>query len=163
MAAIFALSSLTAPEIERATTPVRNAGMSFLVRQGTTHAVEFGVMAVLAFRLFRTYTGRAALLWVCVLAVTVGYAATDEFHQGFVPGRVPSWRDIGFDSLGAVIGLFIAQLAAWTLPRSFASVQRSRGRRPAHPSSSGVSRTSKGRGARRRPAKRGETSPRPRR
>jgi VanZ family protein len=36
------------------------------------------------------------------------YAATDEFHQSFVPGRHPSVIDVlVFDNLGAVIVLWI--------------------------------------------------------
>lgn len=49
---------------------------------------------------------------VCLCAVaafvfSVLYAATDEFHQRFVPGRGPSVRDVLFDALGAAIGIFI--------------------------------------------------------
>jgi hypothetical protein len=35
------------------------------------------------------------------------YAATDEFHQSFTPGRNPSPGDVGIDALGAVIGTLI--------------------------------------------------------
>jgi len=35
------------------------------------------------------------------------YAATDEFHQSFTPGRSPSLADVGIDALGAVIGALI--------------------------------------------------------
>lgn len=39
------------------------------------------------------------------------YAASDEIHQSFVPRRSPSFKDFGFDALGAVAGLaFIAIL-----------------------------------------------------
>ena len=118
MSAIFVLSSLTPTEIERASASVRDAGLSFLARQVTAHTVEFGVMAVLAFRLFRTYTGRTALVWVWVLAFTVGYAATDELHQAFVPGRVPSWTDVAYDSIGAALGVIAAELVVWGRRRS---------------------------------------------
>jgi|WetSurMetagenome_2_1015567.scaffolds.fasta_scaffold15055_4 VanZ family protein len=35
------------------------------------------------------------------------YAATDEFHQSFTPGRSPSLQDVGIDALGAFIGLTV--------------------------------------------------------
>lgn len=41
---------------------------------------------------------------ICVL-----YAASDEFHQSFVPGRGPSIGDVGIDSAGATVGIFLYQ------------------------------------------------------
>ena len=38
-------------------------------------------------------------------ALTVLYAASDEFHQGFVAGRHPSAVDVGIDATGALIAL----------------------------------------------------------
>jgi VanZ family protein len=36
------------------------------------------------------------------------YAATDEFHQSFVPGRKPwIWDVVVFDNLGALIALWL--------------------------------------------------------
>jgi VanZ family protein len=43
------------------------------------------------------------LAWVW--ALTILYAASDEFHQTFVPGRGPSLIDILIDALGAFFGL----------------------------------------------------------
>lgn len=40
---------------------------------------------------------------------SVFYAASDEFHQSFVPGRGPSIVDVGIDSLGAAVGIFFYQ------------------------------------------------------
>ncbi|MNL79991.1 VanZ like family protein [compost metagenome] len=42
-------------------------------------------------------------------AAATAYAATDEWHQAFVPGRGPALTDVGIDSLGAATAL----LAAW--------------------------------------------------
>lgn len=35
--------------------------------------------------------------------LTLAYAISDEFHQSLVPGRTPSIRDVGYDSLGMLI------------------------------------------------------------
>ncbi len=35
----------------------------------------------------------------------VMFAATDEWHQKFVPGRVPAWDDFAIDVFGVVLGL----------------------------------------------------------
>lgn len=41
---------------------------------------------------------------------TVLYAASDEFHQLFIPGRVGDWQDVGIDSLGAGFGFVLKSL-----------------------------------------------------
>ena len=45
--------------------------------------------------------------FVVAAALACLYAATDEFHQRFTPGRTASLQDVGIDSLGAVIGLMV--------------------------------------------------------
>ena len=45
------------------------------------------------------------LLWSILIGVL--YAAGDEFHQSFVPGRGPSIRDVCIDSAGVLTGIFI--------------------------------------------------------
>ena len=110
-AAIFALSSLTPATIERAA--VFGRPILSLIGQATAHAVEFAVMAVLVYRLLRSYRVPAGpYLWVIVLAITAGYGVSDEFHQSFVPGRAPSWTDVAYDSLGAAIGLLATEQGA---------------------------------------------------
>lgn len=41
-----------------------------------------------------------------VLLITSGYAASDEFHQLFVPGRAGRLSDVCIDSLGGFLGIF---------------------------------------------------------
>jgi len=46
-------------------------------------------------------------LWLAWL-LAILYAATDEYHQTFTPGRHPSiWDVLIFDNLGSVIGLWV--------------------------------------------------------
>ena len=42
-----------------------------------------------------------------VMAVGLLYAASDEVHQAFVPGRVPSWGDLAADVAGLALGFFL--------------------------------------------------------
>lgn len=46
------------------------------------------------------------------LAIVLGavYAATDEFHQSFVPGRVPAVHDVLLDTCGAAAGCILMML-----------------------------------------------------
>ena len=109
MAAIFGGSSLSAGAVNRVPITLSNYPLAL----AGAHAFEFMVMAVLAYRLFNAYWRKPLpLLWLAVLAATLAYAASDELHQAFVPGRVPSWIDIGFDSLGAISGLLLAEAVA---------------------------------------------------
>ncbi len=51
------------------------------------------------------------------LGITAGYAATDEFHQLFVPGRAGRLSDVCIDSLGGVLGIiFYFLLHTYLLP-----------------------------------------------
>ena len=55
------------------------------------------------------------LPWLWAWAVGALYAASDEFHQGFVAGRGPSVRDVMIDSCGVIAGVL---LMMWILRRS---------------------------------------------
>jgi VanZ family protein len=77
------------------------------------HGVEFGVLAAL---LWRASAGGffGGLTWGRALAIVGGcglYAAVDEIHQSFVPGRDSSLRDAAADMAGAMLSLG----AMWTI------------------------------------------------
>lgn len=81
----------------------------------TAHFLEYAVLGALMLNLVRQIgkvrinrpasegtRSRAALLaW----ALTVAYAASDELHQLFVPGRAGRLSDIGIDAGGALLGI----------------------------------------------------------
>jgi len=82
-----------------------NGGMfswNFLVRK-LTHLTAFGVLALLFLRALKPV--RYARLWAWIL--TVLYAASDEWHQSFQPGRSPEVTDVLIDACGALIVLLI--------------------------------------------------------
>ena len=87
------------------------------VRKGS-HVAEYSVLAVLLWRARRKpmkndprpWSWREAALANCFSGV---YAATDEFHQWFVPSRGASVGDILLDTLGATAGI----LLLWRLRR----------------------------------------------
>lgn len=41
------------------------------------------------------------------IVIGVIYAVTDEIHQSFTPGRLPSATDVCIDSMGVLTGIFI--------------------------------------------------------
>ncbi len=94
----------------------------FLVKK-SGHMLEYAVLAWLWHRALGKRLAWAA--W----GLAVLYAATDEFHQSFIPGRHAQLTDVGIDALGAAIGLFVAlrfgrqlKLAFGILARQIAAI-----------------------------------------
>lgn len=54
---------------------------------------------------------------VFTLLICAGYAATDEFHQLFVPGRGGLVSDVGIDTAGASLGILLHSVGQWLLQR----------------------------------------------
>ncbi|MEI6561188.1 MAG: VanZ family protein [Verrucomicrobiota bacterium] len=81
----------------------------FIVRKAA-HMTEFAFLALLLLRAL-SYDRGDARKWISsAWVLTVAYAASDEFHQSFVPGRNPSLVDVLIDSAGAALGLLICHL-----------------------------------------------------
>lgn len=95
------------------------------------HLAEYAILAALTYRaaIATAVRGDASLalgnprvergldvrLVVAVLALSMGYALSDELHQSFVPGRCFSLADLGVDVAGVVLGL--GAVARWRLWR----------------------------------------------
>ncbi|WP_313128227.1 VanZ family protein [Anaerocolumna sp.] len=77
-----------------------------LIRKAA-HMTEYGILAIALSYSFYVYgkRGRSLILWSEVIAVL--YAATDEFHQLFVPGRSGQVTDVLIDGSGALIGCIL--------------------------------------------------------
>ena len=88
---IFALSSI--PDLGTGL-----GGWDLALRK-TAHAAEF---AVLGFLLLRAI-GRE----LPALALGIAYAASDELHQAYVPGRLGSVWDFLLDSVGVALGVLL--------------------------------------------------------
>lgn len=93
---IFFLSSI--PDLQS------GLKQDFLLRK-IAHMVEYAVLTALWLRAHRpTFGPRGAAL--CAAAFSIAYAASDELHQTFVPGRSGQWTDVAIDSVGvAAAGL----------------------------------------------------------
>jgi VanZ family protein len=72
------------------------------------HVGVYGVLAVLFARALRTPASgwRLAAPWL----LAVAYGALDEWHQTQVPSRSGSAGDVGFDAVGAAVGV-----VAWVI------------------------------------------------
>jgi VanZ family protein len=77
-----------------------------LIKKGG-HMVGYAILALSYWRAFEFRDRKQWLAW----ALTLLYAATDEFHQSFVSGRHASiWDVLIFDNLGALIALWFLTL-----------------------------------------------------
>ena len=82
------------------------------------HLAEYAVLALLVWRALRKESARENTPWrwskaALVLALVALYAASDEFHQAFVPSREASIWDVLLDTTGAAFGL----LCLWGVGR----------------------------------------------
>jgi VanZ family protein len=87
-----------------------------LVLRKTGHAVEYGVLALLASMTVAPGPSRPPAARWAAWAFAVAYAMSDEFHQTFVAGRMGQPRDVAIDAVGATIALVVA--ARWRAARS---------------------------------------------
>ena len=80
----------------------------FLIRK-LAHLTEYAILAVLLWNALRLSAAGASMRRLCGLAVlgSTLYAASDEFHQSFVPGREATVRDVLIDTAGATAGLWL--------------------------------------------------------
>lgn len=68
------------------------------------HISEYFILCGLIFRALRENRPGWALEWAVWAVVLASlYAATDEFHQIFVPGRTPAIHDVIIDTCGALL------------------------------------------------------------
>jgi VanZ family protein len=72
-----------------------------LVLRKLAHMAEYAVLGALLLRA----TGRAGL----AIALGTLYAASDEIHQAFVPGRSGRPLDVAIDAVGVACGVLLWQ------------------------------------------------------
>ncbi len=75
------------------------------------HLTEYAILAILLWRL--TFRGmelklRRPNLYGGVWILATLFAASDEYHQSFVPSRTAALGDVTIDSVGAMVGLAIS-------------------------------------------------------
>lgn len=120
---------------------VQAEAMQLIIRKGA-HMGEYALLAFLLCLHFRYYkffvkriphtpSGAARFFFgisrfpairqivLPALFITTGYAATDEFHQLFVPGRAGRLTDVCIDSIGGIGGIIFYLILRRYLPALF--------------------------------------------
>jgi len=83
--------------------------LDHIVRKGA-HITEFAMLAAALAWPLRKSGLKGYRLAVASIGLAAIYAMTDEFHQTFVPGRSGELKDVGIDTVGALIGYSIFSL-----------------------------------------------------
>ena len=81
--------------------------VQFPIRKAA-HMTEYAVLSVLIMLALIVDGIKGIRLPVISAIIAIVFAATDEFHQRFVPGRYGCLRDVLIDAAGSIIGLMIA-------------------------------------------------------
>lgn len=82
----------------------------------TAHATEYAILGILVLMRCRcqdTWSKRRMI--TTAWGISTAYAATDEFHQIFVPGRAGMVTDVMIDSSGALAGVLLAALVGFVI------------------------------------------------
>ncbi len=111
MTAIFVLSALPSSKV-----PTFGEYDIYFKKMG--HAIGYGLLGVAYYYALPTGLPRF-VRWSMALALSLGFAVSDEFHQSFVSGRTASVRDVAIDGLGAFLALLLAAgYSSSLIPRS---------------------------------------------
>jgi len=81
-------------------------GWDTIVKKGA-HMAGYALLAMTYLHALSISAKTNRLVFIIAILLAALYAATDEFHQSFTPGRHPSIGDVGIDALGALIGTAI--------------------------------------------------------
>lgn len=71
------------------------------------HMTEFGILSVLLYIWLGKWSFSVKKKCLTAFLLATGYAASDEIHQLFVPGRAGMVRDVVIDGAGALLGVII--------------------------------------------------------
>ncbi|MGN0317042.1 MAG: VanZ family protein [Lachnospira sp.] len=94
--------------------------LQFPIRK-CAHMTEYAVFAILILTALYIDTVRGKRLYLISWIGAVLFAATDEIHQLFVPGRSGQFTDVCIDAMGCLIGLLFVMLIVHILKKHFAT------------------------------------------
>lgn len=77
------------------------------------HMTEYFILALSVSLPLYVYEWRERRLMILTAVICILFACTDEYHQSFVDGRGPSFRDVGIDSIGVLAAVILIRLIGY--------------------------------------------------
>jgi VanZ family protein len=81
-------------------------GLDFFAKKGA-HMLGYALLAAAYFHALNHEKRITRLRLAIAVSLVILYAATDEWHQRFTPGRTPKFTDVCIDTAGGLIGLAV--------------------------------------------------------
>lgn len=106
----------------------RAESMQLVIRK-SAHMAEYALLALLLYLHLQYYPLSKKQMALLAFVITAGYAATDELHQLFVPGRAGRLSDVCIDSLGGILGISFCMILLYFLERYKKRVNFQKGKR----------------------------------
>jgi VanZ family protein len=78
----------------------------FIVRKAA-HFTEYFILFTLLYRAISIKKNKDIKHFIWAILIVFLYACSDEFHQAFVPGRGPAFRDVLVDTCGGLTAFLI--------------------------------------------------------
>jgi VanZ family protein len=100
MAIIFSASATPGSDI-----PEFGSWDEFFKKGG--HMLGYALLATAFYHSLNSSKRSIKQKFILVLCIVALYAASDEFHQRFTPGRTASFRDVVIDVAGGLIGIAV--------------------------------------------------------
>lgn len=78
---------------------------TFYIRK-LAHITEYAILMILTLRVFTLqWPDKQAIIYSLLFCIF--YAATDEYHQTYIMGRIGTPVDVGIDTIGMLLGLLL--------------------------------------------------------
>ena len=77
----------------------------FLIKK-SAHVFEYAIFTILLYRALKAYGMTQKNAAVSAIFMALLYGISDEIHQTFTPGREPRIRDVFFDTIGSLLGIY---------------------------------------------------------
>jgi len=100
------------------------AAIHFALRK-LGHVTEYAILAALLWRGLRGTLAAPSkiVLALSTLCMAAAFAASDEYHQSFVPSRTASVHDVMLDCVGALVAVLLCfMFARATAPKAEARI-----------------------------------------
>lgn len=88
-------------------TPVSKIYWKDFILKKSAHVVEYAILTTLLYRALKEGKVEKKEAGVYAVILAFLYGMSDEFHQSFTPGREPRLRDVVFDTIGAVLAIYL--------------------------------------------------------